>query len=135
MQEVVDRTGKYPDHYSLFTNIHLIHEDKEGLEASIRNGFERERIVTVNGAAELAVAVNDLPHIRSAFFSTTQFATWSAGWENHNKTSISGRVPKLVGKDQAAAEIRRVIDDDVVRVVVVTGGPSLGNLISSDLRH
>src|ERR1017187_9272989 len=37
-QEVSTRTGYRPDHYSLFTNIDLTHEEKEQLVAAVREG-------------------------------------------------------------------------------------------------
>ena len=69
-QEVFTRTGNRPDHYSLFTNVDLTHKEKEDLKVVIREGFDHPLEVTIRGAAEVAVLLNDLPHLRSAFFST-----------------------------------------------------------------
>ena len=125
-QEVSTRTGNRPDHYSLFTNIDLTHEEKEQLAAAVREGFEHPLQVTIRGATEVAIALNDSPHLRSAFFSTDRFSTWERSWLNHNKASITGRVPDLIGRGGDVTEIKAAVDDDRIRVVAITGPSGIG---------
>jgi hypothetical protein len=71
-------TGKRPSRYVCFTNLDLSHDQKADLKTSILNGYDEPATVAVEvvGAAELAPYLNDLPHLRSAFFSTSRFRTW-----------------------------------------------------------
>jgi uncharacterized protein (UPF0147 family) len=125
-QEVFTRTGNRPDHYSLFTNVDLTHKEKEDLKVVIREGFDHPLEVTIRGAAEVAVLLNDLPHLRSAFFSTDRFSTWERSWMNHETASITGKVPGLVGRAGNVREIKAAADDERIRVVVVTGPSGIG---------
>jgi hypothetical protein len=125
-QEVVLRTQHRPDHYSLFTNVDLTHDEKKDLEHSISEGLEHPLQIRVRGAEELAAALNALPHLRSAFFSTDRFSTWHRAWASHNKGSIAGKVPELVGRSSSVAEIKAAIDDQRIRVVAITGPPGIG---------
>ena len=125
-QEVLTRTGNRPDHYSLFTNVDLTHKEKESLKVAIREGFDGALEVTIRGAAEVVVALNDFPHLRSAFFSTDKFLTWERSWGAHNSASITGKVPELVGRGTDVTEIKTAVDDDNIRVVVVTGPSGIG---------
>jgi len=125
-REVYTRTGNRPDHYSLFTNIDLTHEEKERLKVAIRDEFEDPLAVTIKGAADVAVILNDCPHLRSAFFSTDGFSTWERSWTNHKTASIRGKVPDLVGRGGDVAEIGTAVDSEQIRVVVVTGPSGIG---------
>jgi hypothetical protein len=66
--EVERRTGKQLSLYVLWTNVHLTGEQSAALRAAILEGATHPVQVEVIGAAELAAMLNDLPHIRSAFF-------------------------------------------------------------------
>jgi hypothetical protein len=125
-QEVFARTGNRPDHYSLFTNIDLTHEEKEELADSVREGFELPLQVTIRGAADIAVALNDSPHLRSAYFSTDRFSTWERSWTNHQKASITGKAPDLVGRGADVEKIKAAIDDEGTRVIAITGPSGMG---------
>jgi hypothetical protein len=125
-QEVSTRTGSRPDHYSLFTNVDLTHAEKEDLAAAVGEGFNDPLQVTIRGAAEIAVGLNDSPHLRSAFFSTDRFSTWERSWLNHNKASIAGRVPGLIGRGGDVTEIKAAVDDDRIRVIAITGPSGIG---------
>jgi hypothetical protein len=75
------RTGVPVDQYLLFTNIDLTRAENQRLSDAI--GVDANDInVRVYGASELAPMLNNLPHLRSAYFVTTHFASWSKSWEN-----------------------------------------------------
>lgn len=74
-REVSERTGRPRNQYLLFTNVSLSIDEKRDLEAAIKEGSPDIR-VQICGVAEIAAMLNDLPHLRSAYFSTARFATW-----------------------------------------------------------
>src|ERR1041385_538134 len=80
LKDVADREGKYPDRYVLFTNVHLEKADRQRLMKSINQLKSKARNcrVIVFGAAELSAFINDLSHLRSSYFATSEFATWSS---------------------------------------------------------
>jgi len=57
-REVFAGTGNRPNHYSLFTNVDLTHDDKANLAAAVQEGFDHPLEVTIRGAAEMAAALN-----------------------------------------------------------------------------
>ena len=83
IKEVYEETEKRPDRYVIFTNLDLVDDQKESLKKEALDGYDRPKDVHVEvvGAGELSAFLNDLPHIRSAFFATNQFSTWGAGWK------------------------------------------------------
>ena len=95
--KVRDRTGQPLDRYLLFTNVSFTIEQKQQLEEAIR---ERSEGITVQvlGAADLAAMLNNLPHLRSAYFSTLRFATWPKSWDSHKSASLAGTVPPYIGR-------------------------------------
>ena len=77
---VESRTGKRLASYILWTNIDLTLEQKGALRAAMLKGIgsrdTAELYTDVVGAAELAAFLNDLPHLRSAFFATIAYQDW-----------------------------------------------------------
>lgn len=124
--EVFKRTGNRPNHYSLFTNVDLTHDEKVSIASAVREGFDRPLEVTIRGAAEIAAAVNNLPHLRSAFFSTDRFSTWERAWGSHKMASVAGKLPDLVGRSEATSAITAAVDDPGIRVVAITGASGIG---------
>jgi hypothetical protein len=76
--DVERRTGKTLSSYVLFTNVDLTAAQHDELRAAILEGVTGDRVhVGVVGAADLAAMLNDLSHLRSAFFATGAFRTWA----------------------------------------------------------
>ena len=60
-----------------------------------------ELYTDVVGAAKLAAFLNDLPHLRSAFFATIAYQDWGRALEAHRRQSIpidpTSALPPLIG--------------------------------------
>ncbi len=123
--EVRERTGRARNQYLLFTNVSLTIAEKNELGAAIAEGSPDVR-VQVFGAAEIAAMLNNLPHLRSAYFSTARFASWQKSWTSHNRQALSGAVPTLVGRRDVLSATKAAVDDDAVRIVLISGGPDMG---------
>jgi hypothetical protein len=135
--ELYNRTKKRPDKYVLFTNIDLTHKTnaKGGAEAQkgeikkkILEGYDRPNAVKVEivDAAGIASLLNDLPHLRSSFFSTDSFATWEKAWSDLEKGKIYGANTILIGRDKELEDLRNIIDNPDIRAVVISGQHNIG---------
>ncbi|HVO63199.1 MAG TPA: hypothetical protein VMT53_19885 [Terriglobales bacterium] len=124
-REVGERTGRARNQYLLFTNVSLTIGEKNDLEGAIREGSHDVRVQAF-GAADIAAMLNNLPHLRSAYFSTARFATWERFWGGHNRQALAGTVPALVGRNDLLASAKAAVDDESVRVLLITGGPDVG---------
>ena len=123
--EVERRTGKSVVSYVLFTNVDMTLTEQESLARAIRHGKE-EINVEIMGAAQIAAALNNLPHLRSAYFVTQRFRTWEATWEAHAALEFSGAEVDLVGRDEARNQLAGWVDDPQVRSVILTGPHTIG---------
>jgi hypothetical protein len=142
--DVETRIGKTLASYVLWTNVDLSVDQHERLRAAILDGRSDDGRVPIHanvvGAAELAAIINDLPHLRSAFFATDAFQDWGLSFEAHQRESLidpSGRLAPLIGRDRSIDELRTVVDRPSVRAVVVTGPHMIGKsrLILEATRH
>jgi phosphoribosyl-AMP cyclohydrolase len=124
-REVRERGGRACNQYLLFTNVSLTIDEKNKLVAAIAEDSPDVR-VQVFGAAEIAAMLNNLPYLRSAYFSTARFASWQKSWISHNRQALSGTVPRLVGRKDVLSATKAAVDDDAVRVVLISGGPDMG---------
>jgi hypothetical protein len=124
-REVSERTGRPRNQYLLFTNVSLSIDEKHDIEEAIKEGSPDVR-VQVFGAAEIAAMLNNLPHLRSAYFSTARFASWQRFWDGHNRQALSGTVPVLVGRKDVLSATKAAVDDESIRVVLISGGPDIG---------
>lgn len=124
--EVERRTGMAVDRYTLFTNVDVAHEQKRDLKEAIGDGSQHEMDVLLIGGAELASLLNSLPHLRSAFFATSQFATWSARAEGFAKQVYPPGDVEFVGRAVELAAAKNAIDNPDVRVLSISGPPSIG---------
>ncbi len=128
LQAVHERLGRYPDNYVLFTNVDLTHKtggDKEKLIQAIKAGYEGDVRINIVGAAELASFLNDLPHLRSAYFATAQFETWEEGWKHHIRGGALGHVA-FVGRQAECDHLDAMLNDPESRVIVISGPPDIG---------
>ena len=127
LKDVARREGKQPDRYVLFTNVHFTKGDKERLVKSIRTSYKgRKCKVVVLGAAELSTLVNDLTHLRSAYFSTSDFATWSYAWSMHKRQKLFGASVALTGRNETIEELKSAVDDADLQVILVSGANQIG---------
>jgi len=155
---------RLPDHYVFFTNIDLTYDEKKVLAQSIRDRSPKRRAmastpmtrrrissstqdvsdqevgavrVEIVGAGELASFLNDLPHLRSAYFAWNRFSTWETAWEAHRAAKTYGANVGLIGRSVQLQEVRALVDDPDVRVVALTGPPSVGKsrLLLEATRH
>jgi hypothetical protein len=143
--DVERRTGKKLASYVLWTNVDLSVDQHERLRAAILDEHPVDATVTIHsnviGAAGLAAMINDLPHLRSAFFVTDAFQDWGLSFEAHQRESLaidsSEELAPFTGRDRSIDELRAVIDSPSVRAVVVTGPHMIGKsrLILEATRH
>ncbi len=119
----VKRTGAHPQRYTLLTNIDLTLTRKEALKSSILEGCPDSSVdVVIIAAADLAAYLNDLPHIRSAFFSVNRFMTWELGWRAHQQPSPVN----LVDREEDVRRLTAIVDDPKCRFLVISGPPQIG---------
>ena len=123
--DVEERTGKTIASYILFTNVDMTIKEQESLARAIRHGREEVNVAIIC-AAHVAAALNDLPHLRSAYFVTEGFRTWEVAWEAHAALPISEATVDLVGRDSGLERLEGWIDDAQVRAVILTGPPTIG---------
>jgi hypothetical protein len=143
--DVETRTGKTLASYVLWMNVDLSVDQHERLRAAILDGHSADEGVPIDaniiGAAELAAIINDLPHLRSAFFATDAFQDWGLSFEAHQRASLpidsSGRLAPLTGRDHSIEELRTLVDRPSVRAIVVTGPHMIGKsrVILEATRH
>ena len=142
---VESRTGKRLASYILWTNIDLTLEQKGALRAAMLKGIgsrdTAELYTDVVGAAELAAFLNDLPHLRSAFFATIAYQDWGRALEAHRRQSIpidpTSALPPLIGREGTLSQLRDLVDLASVRAIVVTGPHMIGKtrLVLEATRH
>ena len=124
--DVERRTGKTLSSYVLFTNVDLTTAQHDELRTAILEGVTGDRVhVGVVGAADLAAMLNDLSHLRSAFFATEAFRTWGESWDAHQHVSAFAQTA-LIGREDVLATLQTWIDDSAVRVIALSGTHMMG---------
>jgi hypothetical protein len=124
--DIESRTGQQLSSYVLFTNVDLTIEQHDRLRTAILDGIADGHIhVAVVGAADLAAMLNQLPHLRSAFFATGAFRTWGESWDAHERAVIFPHAP-LTGRDQLLDTLRAWLNDPDVRVIALSGSHMMG---------
>ena len=127
LRDLQQREGKQPNRYVLCTNVHLTNADKRRLEKSICEKYKGKRChILVLGASELSAFTNDLPHLRSGYFSTSQFSAWALAWNAHKRQKLLGANVELIGRDQILKELTSVVDDPSVQVISISGAHQIG---------
>ena len=128
LKDLVDRNKRQPSRYVLFTNLHLTLDEQNELRAKILDGCEQPEVTAVEviEAAFLASTLNNLPHLRSSFFSTAKFTTWQQAWFEHENKKIYGANISLIGRDKQLNELRTLINNSEVRVVMLSGAKDIG---------
>lgn len=124
--DVERRTGKVLATYVLFINVDLTVAQHEQLSRAIRKeASERPINVEVIGAAALAAMLNNLPHLRSAFFSTLNFQTWAESWQAHCRASPFAQTP-LIGRVTICEALTTLLRDQAVKVIAIIGTHMMG---------
>jgi hypothetical protein len=114
--------------------LHLTVDQHKRLQTAILEGLQdevaRRTHASVVGAAELAAILDDLPHLRSAFFATSAFRDWGRAFEALKRQSLpletTGRLAPLIGRDRSIDHLRGLVDQGAVRAIVVTGPHMIG---------
>ncbi len=131
LESLLARAARRPDRYVVFTNVDLTRDEGNKLEAALGAGpgASPDREVRLIGAGELAPRLNDLPHLRSAFFATHAFATVESLRSELAVRAAKQRVPwtrVAVGRGAVTRELRHALGDASIRIVNVVGPPGVG---------
>ena len=139
VKEIWERTTRRPNRYVLFTNLDLTHltkadnagnPQKGELKASILDGYDQPESVHVEivGAAELAALLNNHPHLRSTYFSTSQFETWQRFAARHyvQRQNVFGAKVDMLGRDALLGQLRGLVDSSSVKVIILYGPHTIG---------
>lgn len=126
--EVVSRHQRHPDRYVLFVNVDLLSKDTAELKESILKDYsEKSKIqIGIIGAAELAAFLNDHPHLRAAYFTPLSFKTWEQANRDHHSQKLFGANVELIGRENDFNKLKALVDDQRVRVIVLTGPHNMG---------
>jgi hypothetical protein len=117
-------SGEAPSSYTLFTNVHLTTTQSEALRKAIQGRTNVS--VEVCGAARICAMLNDLPHIRAAYFGTLRYEAWQDAWDRTRQVSSAGTHVELTGRDAELARLRGLLEDSAVRVILVHGPHGVG---------
>lgn len=128
INEIVNRHNRHPDRYVLFVNVDLLSKDKAEIKESILKNYSEESKIHVEiiGAAELAAFLNNHPHLRAAYFTPLSFKTWEEAIRSHRSQKLFGANVQLIGRGNELNELKTLVDDQRVRVVVLTGPHDMG---------
>lgn len=129
LKEVWKKNNRIPVNYVLFTNIDLGMEDKKVLKESILDGFGEFKdsiIINIMGAAEIAVSLNDIPHIRTSFFCSSEFSSHEREMATHSKKNDYRANVDFIGRESVISELQNYISDNKIKAIIVSGGPEVG---------
>lgn len=141
VKDIVTRSKGCPDHYILFVNVDLKHNDKQGLKDAILKGSPDQNLhVEVIGAGELAAFLNDHPHLRAAYFTEHSFKTWETAYQDHRERKrFAPFAPnvELIGREEELRRLKALVDDPYVRAIVLSGPHDVGKsrLVLEATRH
>jgi hypothetical protein len=128
LADVCQRAERKADSYVLFANIDLTHDQTRELREAILEGYrgETDASVEIVGAAELAAMLNDLPHIRVAFFGSDEFVSWQCQLERHRNVAKFGADVEMVGRTAELEGIQQFTSDPGLRVLILYGPHQMG---------
>jgi hypothetical protein len=130
LARVATRLGRPVASYTLFTNVHLSSDSPAPVtalqKAILKGSVPDKTVVRVIGAAGIVGMLNDLPHLRAAFFGAPRFETWEAAWSRLAQTKLTGAHVELVGRKEEMERLSRLIDDAAIRVILVYGPHDVG---------
>lgn len=135
-KDLCERTGRRPDAYVLFANIDLTpsaaqkdkKSSKEELKEAILHGYDgtEEPRVEIVGAAELAAFLNNLPHVRDAYFGTSGTVPVQEELARHQQAGPIGKAVALVGREAEMEVISAFLADPEGRAMFVSGPQDMG---------
>jgi hypothetical protein len=126
--DVVTRHQQHPDRYVLFVNVDLLSKDKAEIKESILKDYSEEAKIHVEiiGAAELVAFLNNHPHLRAAYFTPLSFKPWAQANRDHHSQKLFGANVHLIGRESDLNKLKAFVDDQRVRVIVLTGPHDMG---------
>ncbi len=124
--EVELRSAKALASYVLFTNVDLTidqqNEIRDAIIEGVTDGHIRPRVISAGG---LAAMLNEMPHLRSAFFATSAFRAWGESWDTHQKGTVFPQTA-FIGREDVLTKLRAWIDDPNVRAIAISGTHMMG---------
>jgi hypothetical protein len=128
LRKIEKNFGKKPNRYVLFVNIHLTPNEKASLQKSIGDDGDKGSTthIEVIGAAELAVLLNDHPHLRASFFTPMAFQTWENAYSSHRSKKQFRPQVELIGRESEVDRLRALVDAPHIRAIVVSGPHDMG---------
>jgi hypothetical protein len=126
--EIEKKFGRTPNRYILFVNVDLKHDQTRAIkEAALDHCVHPADIhVEIAGAAELAALLNNYPYLRAAYFAPISFKTWQEAYNAHRSHKFLGADVELIGRRGEIDQLRTLVQDEKVRIIVVTGPHDIG---------
>ncbi|MCI0603469.1 hypothetical protein L0156_10715 [bacterium] len=120
---VSEKTKKHPDRYTLFVNLELIPSEKQRIKKSIRSGYSKRCQIEIVDAGILQALLNDLTHLRTAYFTTLRLRTWFQAQSDLRLLKLHGfkEAISFTGRKKELAQFESYINDSSIRVIVISG--------------
>ncbi|MDP9474302.1 MAG: ATP-binding protein [Actinomycetota bacterium] len=135
-QDLRKKTGRHPDSYVLFTNIEVkssapnkdSKSEQQELKDAILQGYDgaKEPRVEIVGAAELAGFLNNLPHLREAYFGSSGVVPIDEELAKHQRANPIGEPVALVGREAESETLSSFLADPEARAMFVSGPQDMG---------
>ncbi len=112
--------------YTLITNIAFSHSQIKKLKETIAKGMDPKPLerIEILDAGSLAAFLNSYPHLRSAFFVTSDFLTWE---KQNGKFSNRYMIhTEIIGREYEVNTLKQHIENEDVRCIVVSGPHTIG---------
>jgi hypothetical protein len=52
--------------------------------------------------------------------------SWQVAWDEHTRAKVFGAITKLIGRDEQLKELRALLDDESVRIALISGPSQIG---------
>lgn len=126
--EIERRFGRTPDHYILFVNVDLKHDQTRAIKEAVLDqcAHPSDIHIEIVDAAELAALLNNYPYLRAAWFAPISFKTWQEAYNAHRSHKFLGADVELIGREEEIDRLRTWVQDEKVRIIVVTGPHDIG---------
>ncbi len=140
LKKIFTKTKKLPSNYILFINIDLGKEEKDAIKQSLINEYSNSANtkISILGAADLAPIINNLPHIRSAYFVSSDFLTWQSFFEKEKRCGWYGPWVDLIGREDVFNKLKDIIKNQDIKAVLLYGPSGIGKtrlVLESTRRH
>ena len=98
------------------------------LRKAVLTNYDEPKSVKVGivGAAELAAMLNNLPHLRSAYFCRSDFISWDEAWQEHTHRAFLESTVPLTGRAHDLKSLQWALENPGVRVIAVSGPDYIG---------